>query len=72
MLFEGAYDGYFQAGRALHSPEKGFEQRGRGAPEVPRRAYCPRVTANAYELAMTEFRYDRLIGIFADTLADSI
>ena len=35
-------------------------------------AYCRHVTAQACELAMAEFRYDRLIDVFADTLADSI
>jgi hypothetical protein len=72
MLFEGAYDGYFQADEHYIPLKKDLSNVDEALQKFHDEAYCHRVTANAYELAMAEFRYDRLIDVFADALAGSI
>jgi hypothetical protein len=72
LLFEGAYDGYFQPDEHYIPLKKDFSNVDEALGKFRDEAYCRRVSTNAYELAMTEFRYDRLIDVFADTLASSI
>jgi hypothetical protein len=72
ILFEGAYDGYFQPDVHYIPLKKDFSN----VDEVMRKfrdaGHCHRVTDNAYELAMGELRYDRLVDAFADALSASL
>ena len=72
MLFEGGYDGYFQPDEHYIPLKKDFSNVDEALRKFRDEAYCRRVTGNAYELAMTELRYDRLIDVFADTLGSVI
>ena len=72
LLFEGAYDGYFQPDQHYIPLKKDLSNVDEALEKFRDEAYCRHVTAQACELAMAEFRYDRLIDVFADTLADSI
>jgi hypothetical protein len=72
LLFEGVYDGYLQPDEHYIPMKKDLSNVDEALEKFRDDAYCRRVTAQAYELAMTEFRYDRLIDVFADTLGSSI
>jgi len=68
ILLEGEYDGYLQPDEHYIPLKKNLAN----ADEVVRKffddAYCERLTANAHDLVMSEFRYDRLVDRFAEML----
>jgi hypothetical protein len=69
LLFEGEYDGYLRPDTHYIALEKDFGNAGDAIAKFRDRAFCRRLTDNAYELAMREFTYDRLVGRLRDAVA---
>src|SRR3989442_8145341 len=59
LLFEGAYDGSLQPDEHYIPLRKDLGNADEAVCKFRDESYCHRLTANAYDLAMTEFRYDR-------------
>jgi hypothetical protein len=68
VLFEGEYDGYFTPDEHYIPLKKDFADADNAVRKFRDEAYCERLTTNAYELAMSEFRYDHLVATFAEML----
>jgi len=64
LLFEGEYDGYLRPDEHYIPLKKDFTNVDDALRKFRDAAYCERVTGNAYNLAMSEFTYDRLIDRF--------
>ena len=71
LLFEGEYDGYLRADEHYIPLKKNLSNADEAIRKFRDEAYCRRLTANAHDLVMSEFRYDHLIGTFAAALRSS-
>jgi hypothetical protein len=69
LLFEGEYDGYLQADEHYIPLRKDFGNFDDAVEKFRDPAFCRGLADNAYELAMREFTYDRLIGRVHDAVA---
>lgn len=68
MLVEGEYDGYLQPDEHYIPVKKNFSNADEAVRKFRDDAYCERVTTNAHDLVMAEFRYDRLVDRFEGML----
>ncbi len=69
ILFEGHYDGYLHPGVHYIPLKKDLSNAAEAMLAFRDADYAQRVANNAFELAMTEFRYDVLIGKFHEAFA---
>jgi hypothetical protein len=69
LLFEGGYDGYLRADEHYIALRKDFGNVSEALARFRDRAFCARLTANAYDLAAAEFTYDALVGRLRDAVA---
>lgn len=69
LLLAGEYDGYLRPDEHYIPLAKDLSNADEAVRKFRDESYCERLTSNAYDLAMAEFRYDRLIDRFADMLA---
>ena len=69
LLCEGRYDGYFQPDVHYIPLKKDFSNADEAIAKCRDEALCERITANAYEVALEQLTYARLIDRFADALA---
>lgn len=68
MLLEGEYDGYLRPDEHYIPLRRDFSNADEAVRKFRDDAYCERVTTNAHDLVMAEFRYDRLVDRFAEML----
>jgi hypothetical protein len=68
LLFDGRYDGYLQPDVHYIPLRKDFSNADEAVAKLRDDAHCDRLTAAAYDLAMTEFTYPALIDRFAAAL----
>lgn len=69
LLFEGAYDGYFQPDVHYIPLKKDFTNADEAIAKFRDDALCERIAENAYQVAAEHLTYPRLIDRFADALA---
>lgn len=72
MLFEGEYDGYLRPDEHFIPLKKSLANADEAVLKFRDEDYCRRLTDNAYDVAMTELRYDRLVDTFADALSAAL
>lgn len=65
ILFSGRYNGYFEPDVHYLPLDKDFGNAGEVLEKFNDLAYCERIVENAYQVAMGELTYDRLVGNFA-------
>jgi hypothetical protein len=69
LLFDGEYDGYLRPDEHYIAVRKDFSNIGEVLERFQDRAFCRRLTDNAYDLAATEFTYAALVGRVRDAIA---
>jgi hypothetical protein len=69
ILFEGEYDGYLHPDEHYIALKKDFSNIADAIGKFRDRAFCRRLADNAYQLALREFTYDRLVGRLRDAVA---
>jgi hypothetical protein len=72
ILFTGRYNGYFRPDEHYIPLEKDFSNVDDVVRKLRDDAYCARVVDAAYEMAMSELTYDRLISRLADLMSDIV
>lgn len=70
ILFEGHYNGYFQPDEHYIPLKKDFGNIDDVIAKFRDQSYCREVTENAYQLAVQELTYDKLIDRFYDALVE--
>lgn len=69
MLFEGGYDGYLQPDEHYIPLKKDFSNAAEAVAKFRDDTFCDRIANNAYQVAVDQLTYPRLIDRFADALA---
>jgi hypothetical protein len=72
ILFDGHYDGYFQPDEHFIPLKKDFSNIDEAICGFKDRSYAEKIANNAYELAMAELTYDRLLDRFAKQLHETV
>ena len=68
MLFEGSYDDYFQPDEHYIPLKKDFSNAAEAVAKFRDDTFCDRIADNAYQVAVDQLTYPRLIDRFADAL----
>jgi hypothetical protein len=69
ILFEGRYNDYLSPDQHYIPLKKDFSNVGEAMEKLADADYCKRITDNAFEIAMAELTYDKLILRFGDALS---
>lgn len=72
LLLEGAYGGYFRPDEHYIPVRKDFSNLDEALEKFADCDYCERITTAAYEVAVSELTYERLISSFAESLSGAM